>query len=760
MGQGTQGLSVTEHGPHVDKRGSPADSLVKIGLYIPELGKAATITRQTKSPTKSLIEPNDDAVKAVLAEIAEHPEITLSRRDIARFILIEPSKRSEEIQALLKLDRIGANRSALLTAKNRLQGAHTTASAKKTSISEKLCRHLQIEEFTEAEFLTEINKHRVVLELPGILTLTTETDVTAGLSESARVQEPNKQSALSDLSALATIAGDFPNLCAAESDRLIADLTKLENDPALFTALQRRSFFEKGLELVDGPECPLCDTLWPDEQHLRVHLQNKLAKAQEARDLQESLLQNGSAIASELTRIVEVIRPIHELAHTEGEEACTRILSDWKVDLEKLKPKLITDDGVIELKERLKSGWVNPPELLSESLRALTEKIEAKPDQSASIAAQTFLTTAQIRLSDYRTAVREENLSKAAGDRGRIAYETYCAVSEEVLAKLYSDIQSDFSVLYQELNGSDERDFTAKFTPQESKLDLDVDFYGRGLFPPGAYHSEGHQDGMGVCLYLALMKHLFGNLFSLALLDDVLMSIDSGHRAEFCKLLKNHFPETQFLITTHDRLWAEQMKSAGLVNTKTSIAFHSWTIDTGPLVESSAEIWGEIDDALAKDKVETAAFYLRRHLEYVSTNLADQLGASPQFRADGNYDLGDLLPSVLTRMDKLLGKAVKAAQSWNKQSVQAEISNRRSKLSTSKEATRVEQWAVNKAVHYNAWANFERNDFKPVVSAFRDLLGKFHCEKCESWLYVTPKRGMPEALRCDCAEVDFNLKEK
>lgn len=77
------------------------------------------------------------------------------------------------------------------------------------------------------------------------------------------------------------------------------------------------------------------------------------------------------------------------------------------------------------------------------------------------------------------------------------------------------------------------------------------------------------------------VKHLFGKRFSLALLDDVVMSVDSGHRYEFCKLLKKHFPETQFIITTHDRLWAEQMKSAGLVTSKTSVAFHSWAIDTG-----------------------------------------------------------------------------------------------------------------------------------------------------------------------------------
>jgi hypothetical protein len=93
------------------------------------------------------------------------------------------------------------------------------------------------------------------------------------------------------------------------------------------------------------------------------------------------------------------------------------------------------------------------------------------------------------------------------------------------------------------------------------------------------------------------------------------MSVDSGHRYQFCKLLKTHFPQTQFIITTHDRLWAEQLKSAGLVSAKTSLAFHSWTIDTGPLVESNQEIWDEIASALGKGKVEVAAAALRHHLD-------------------------------------------------------------------------------------------------------------------------------------------------
>jgi recombinational DNA repair ATPase RecF len=79
---------------------------------------------------------------------------------------------------------------------------------------------------------------------------------------------------------------------------------------------------------------------------------------------------------------------------------------------------------------------------------------------------------------------------------------------------------------------------------------------------------------MGVCLYLALMKRLFGNDCTIALLDDVVMSVDSNHRRKFCQLLKTQFPDTQFIITTHDRLRAQQMRSDLLVSAKTSLALY------------------------------------------------------------------------------------------------------------------------------------------------------------------------------------------
>ena len=136
--------------------------------------------------------------------------------------------------------------------------------------------------------------------------------------------------------------------------------------------------------------------------------------------------------------------------------------------------------------------------------------------------------------------------------------------------------------------------------------------------------------------------------------------------------------------------WAERMRSAGLVTAKTSIAFHSWTIDTGPLVESSLEIWDEIATALGKGRSRPLLGHSVTNLEYVSRHLADQLGATPPFPADGNYELGELLPSVLKRMKDLCGKAAEAAQSWDKTADKDDATKRKSLLSTSNTAMNVE----------------------------------------------------------------------
>lgn len=110
-------------------------------------------------------------------------------------------------------------------------------------------------------------------------------------------------------------------------------------------------------------------------------------------------------------------------------------------------------------------------------------------------------------------------------------------------------------------------------------------------------------------------------------------------------------------------------------------------------------------------------------------------------------------------MNDLYGKASAAAQSWGDEEKRKEVTQRKASLSAAAGASNVEQWAVNKAVHYNEWANFGKKDFEPVVGAFKSLLACFRCEKCDSWFHVMP-RVIPETLRCACNTISLNLKPK
>jgi DNA repair exonuclease SbcCD ATPase subunit len=136
-GRGTQGLTVAEHGPHVDKSRFLDAAFVELRVAFPAIGKTATITRKISEPKKPTIEPADADVLAILAEVASHPEIMLSRREILRFILVEPSRRSDEIQTLLKLDEIGDTRRTLNSAQNKLQGNQRTMLCFVTSRSQR-----------------------------------------------------------------------------------------------------------------------------------------------------------------------------------------------------------------------------------------------------------------------------------------------------------------------------------------------------------------------------------------------------------------------------------------------------------------------------------------------------------------------------------------------------------------------------------------------------------------------------------------------
>src|SRR6476659_7518322 len=60
-GAGTGDLTLSDHGPHVERRSDPDAASVQLVVYIPQLRQSATITRTIKKSKQPVITPNDEA---------------------------------------------------------------------------------------------------------------------------------------------------------------------------------------------------------------------------------------------------------------------------------------------------------------------------------------------------------------------------------------------------------------------------------------------------------------------------------------------------------------------------------------------------------------------------------------------------------------------------------------------------------------------------------------------------------------------------
>jgi len=265
---------------------------------------------------------------------------------------------------------------------------------------------------------------------------------------------------------------------------------------------------------------------------------------------------------------------------------------------------------------------------------------------------------------------------------------------------------------------------------------------------------------MGVCLYLALMSHLLGDNFTFAVLDDVLMSVDRGHRREVCALLKRRFPKTQFVLTTHDEVWLRHMKAEGLIKGRNFAHFRNWSVDTGPAEWTNNGVWEEIDAHLAKGDVQPAAAALRHYLEYFAGEMCHRLRGTVEYRGDGNFGFGDLITGASHALADAFKKAKASANSWNKQELVTAIGQRAAAFTEAREAAKVDQWQLNAGVHYNPWADLTREDFEHVVKANKGFIAHFACETCSELLWVTPEYKPKEMLRCACGDTNLNLVSK
>jgi hypothetical protein len=300
-------------------------------------------------------------------------------------------------------------------------------------------------------------------------------------------------------------------------------LAALKENEAKLADITRDGMLATALALFDEERCPVCETEWePAEFRGVVEAQREQLKAAAAERKRVEKLLEPIVVALEGLRLMlgQLAGYARDLPIPLAFEPFALVAKEADRRAEVLGNFLPLDDAIAALN----TDWKDV-QSAREHIATLSASVEALPEPTDRDAARDFLTVGQERLESWRQAVTGYAAGKAKADAAAKVHALYGTTTDNALESIYKDVEAEFRCYYRDINGDDESKFEAQLTPSLGKLGFEVDFYGKGFFPPGAYHSEGHQDGMGLCLYLALMKHLFGDQFTFAVLARIIHQV-------------------------------------------------------------------------------------------------------------------------------------------------------------------------------------------------------------------------------------------
>ncbi len=767
VGTGTKDISLESHGPHIDQNLESA--VVEATLKLATFREPIAIYRELARPGD--IEVCPAAARADIDQIGEkfrNGGVILTRRDIQDFVIAEAGKRADVVQNILNLEEIDAIRNSLQRANTQLQRRFDSAVNDTKKATAEVCIFLKTDDFSDEQLLNFVNELRQKLGGDPLSCPVSDILTSSLVRPTSREDQGfNFNLNLFKENIFQINKGICPDNISSRVDieaELRKLIIKLNNDQRLLDELKRFELTLKALSFVDDSttECPVCGHIYT-KGHLKHLLDEKLATAKVAKETRSSISVLSEKLAAParilLANISEVKRDISKslLKGQLTEEQET--LHTWQSGLNEL---LETLNDPIEQFLDCRFASTDIARLLApKDTTSLLEHVktslqtlsnEPTPEQTA---LETLIRLEE-RVSSLEKRKVDEKNANLFLSRSEALFAEYESARESLLSGLYNRVESRFVEFYRILHW-DEENFIARLQSKRASLDLAVDFMERGIYPPQALHSEGHQDSMGLCLYLALNEEIALGKSNLVVLDDVVTSIDIDHRKGICRLLKEEFPDHQFIITTHDKTWSKQLKQEQVVESNRVKEILNWTIEMGPHISQQLNMWEEIEVALSHEKVDKAAFYLRKGSEEFFETVCDALAAPVTYNSNGQWQLDDWLPAATGQYKTLLERALKDARNHNNKEMVNALSILETKRKQVYSRIYVEQWSINAVVHYNSWENLSKQDFVDVADAFRDLHNLFLCSCCGGFLRLLPPKGNDQAVRCRCWKVNWIL---
>ena len=298
-GEGTAGISLSQHGHHINY---PAKSaLVSANVQLEGFADPVQLTRRMAKPDTMECPEEARARLIEMGTIMSRGGAILTRRDVLRYVTAQPGARSQDIQTLLNLKEIDTTRQSLVQAQNQLKGDEANASKAIADSKADVNTILGGSSYSDEGLLAIVNECRVMLgvhPLDEVNSSMFKSDIFSAVASwdnnpsinpkqvkdlFGRIQQQTRE--------------DQHDARRTTTDSLRKEITKFKENTTLLRELEQLELTNYALRFITDSttECPVCGATWT-QGHLSAHLLDKKATASVAEEAKKSVTQTATAV--------------------------------------------------------------------------------------------------------------------------------------------------------------------------------------------------------------------------------------------------------------------------------------------------------------------------------------------------------------------------------------------------------------------------------------------------------------------------------
>jgi len=497
--------------------------------------------------------------------------------------------------------------------------------------------------------------------------------------------------------------------------------------------------------------CPLCDQA-VDHGALKAFVEARLRKLNELREVTEAIRAGAQAWQRWWGAFVGALpSTLGSLGATKASEVEGMPPAPAGAKLLHEKKNAPPDEFTLAL---LGSGARVSHEWVVAALGVLRRKclaeLERLPQPTAS-AQYKSLADAVDRFVEARTKVLEWEKGAELAERRASSFQrlgdAVRLARQDVAQRLLATISTTVADYYSRIHPRDSDGEVTDAPVIEIQRHRDGTAFVRGQFngkriqdPRWAY-SDGHQDTIGLCIFLALRKYRSNGSDGcrLMVLDDVVLSIDLPHTMRVARLLREEFSEHQIIFLTHNSLVADMWKEP--IPASQRIEITRWSLQDGPILTDHVTARDALSKALESGTATDIGQKVLGLMEEWVCQCRFEYQLSVPAKRGERYTLGDIWPkfvSTLTRIEKALKAPI----------------GRLSVLLAELKDLHIQRnslWG-----HYNEPAQqMPASVVKSIGRHTLELVDTLYCSKCESLAVPYPNADKPVVVACRCGGLKY-----